>query len=79
MAHVVGYAAPGTEHVVYPDAEAGVAAIDHRSHERVQERHWLGQMRRQLVESQRAFFEGLEDQGKVELLEITEPTVKQLA
>jgi hypothetical protein len=36
-------------------------------------------MRGQLVESQRALSESFEDQGKVEVLEIAESTVKQLA
>src|SRR5215218_6769739 len=77
--HVLRYSTPGTEHVVHADAEASITAVDHWSHERVEERHGLCQMWGQLVESERALLEGLEDQGKVEMLQVAEPTVKQLA
>jgi hypothetical protein len=79
VTHVVRDPASGAEYVVHADAEAAIAAVDHRPHERVQKRHRLDQMRGQLVEGQRALLESLEDQGKIEVFQIAEPPVKQLA
>ena len=76
---MVRHATAGTHHVVDADAEAGVAAVDHRLAQRVEERDRLGQMRAELVERQRALLESLEDQGEVELLEIAQAAVEQLA
>src|SRR5262245_56363963 len=69
----------GAHDVVNPDPQASVAAIDHRSHQRVKERYGLGQVWSELVERKRALLERFEDQGKIELLEVAQAAVKQLA
>jgi hypothetical protein len=79
VAQVVWHSAPGAHQVVHPDAKTPVAAVNHGSRQRVEKRHRLRQVRSQLVEGERSFLERLEHEGKVELFEIAQPAVEQLA
>src|SRR5512132_1029898 len=73
------YAAACAHDVVHADSQTSVAAVDHGPGERVEEWYRLGEVRSQLVQGQRALLEGFEDQGEVELLQIAEPAVEELA
>ena len=73
------YAAASAHDVVHADSQTSVAAVDHGPRERVEEWHRLGEVRSQLVQGQRTLLEGFEDQGEVELLQIAEPAVEELA
>ena len=78
MAEVVRDATPRAHQVVDPDPQSGVGPVDRRPLHRVEERHRLGQVRRQFVQHQGTFLEGLEDQGRVELLQVTQTAVEEL-
>src|SRR5215211_3776166 len=73
------HAAAGAHDVVHADAKTRVATVGHRSHQRVEEGHRLDQMWGQLIKRQRALLERLKDQSEVELLEVAETAVEQLA
>jgi len=75
---VARHAASGAHHVINPDAHSDVSAVDYLL-QRVDERDRTGQVGAQCVEHQRAFLEGLEYEGEVELLEVAQSAVEQLA
>ena len=76
---MAGEGASAGEDVVEERARADVDALPEASRERVEEGDRLHEMRAQSFEEQRLLREGLPDQAEVELLQIAEPAVDQLA
>jgi hypothetical protein len=67
------------EGVVQEQTGTDVGTLPDPSRERVQERHRLDEVRGQPSEHELPFPQRLPDQGKVQLLEVAEPAVEELA
>ena len=75
-----GRAQPGVaEQVVERHAGADVEALEHRLRQRVEEAHRLHQVRRDALQQQAALDERLAHQPEVELLEVADAAVHELA
>ena len=64
--------ATGTHHVVDPDAQTRVRAVDAGPQQRVDEPDRLGQVRRQGLQRELALLQRLEDEPEVELLQVAQ-------